>query len=58
MITCMIGLNNLKRSSMDFILGLIAGITVTLGICIGLFKEFKKAIKDFDTWKEWKNKQQ
>jgi hypothetical protein len=43
---------------MDFILGLIAGITVSLGICIGLFKEFKKAIKDFDTWKEWKNKQQ
>lgn len=42
---------------MDFILGLISGITLSLGICIGLFKEFKKGIKDFDTWKEWKNKE-
>ena len=42
---------------MEFILGFIGGITVTLGVSVCLFKEFKKAIKDFDTWKEWKNKE-
>ena len=56
------GYNNLKRSSME-------GIGFTLGFCAGgimmwavgrtVLNEWKKdleRLKDFEVWKEWKNK--
>lgn len=43
----------------DFALGLGIGIIITWAIAMRLKVEWKKEVellKDFDTWKEWKNK--
>lgn len=43
---------------MDFGLGLFAGMFIMWAVAkkiqIEIMKEFEK-LKDFDTWKEWKN---
>jgi hypothetical protein len=46
---------------MEFILGFITGAFVVFAVAMRLKVELMKQIdelKDFDTWKEWKNKQQ
>jgi hypothetical protein len=46
---------------MDFALGLGTGIIITWAVAKRLMIEWKRELeklKDFDTWKEWKNKQQ
>ena len=53
------GLNNLKRNKMDFALGYITAMLI-MSIVLRLIKKENKRelekLKDFDTWKEWKNK--
>ena len=44
---------------MDFALGLGTGIIITWAVAMRLKAEWKKEVellKDYDTWKEWKNK--
>jgi hypothetical protein len=44
---------------MDFTLGLFTGMFIMWAVAMRLKVELKKEIellKDFDTWKEWKNK--
>jgi|APFre7841882793_1041355.scaffolds.fasta_scaffold00063_1 hypothetical protein len=44
---------------MDFGLGLLAGMIIMFGVGMSLKAQWKREIellKDFDTWKEWKNK--
>jgi hypothetical protein len=44
---------------MNFIIGFFAGLVLMFGIAISIRTEWKKDIeklKDFDTWKQWKNK--
>jgi type III secretory pathway component EscR len=44
---------------MDFALGMLLGMFIMWAIAKRLQIEWKKEIeqlKDFDTWKEWKNK--
>ena len=44
---------------MDFALGLGTGMIIMFVIAKRLLREMKKEVellKDFDTWKEWKNK--
>ena len=46
---------------MDFALGYISGMIVMWIVAKKIQMEWRKEIeqlKDFDTWKEWKNKQQ
>jgi len=43
---------------MDFVLGYLAGMFVMWAIAMNLKAEWKKdleKLKDFETWKEWKN---
>jgi hypothetical protein len=52
-------INNLKRSNMDFAVGFAVGAFITWAIAKRLMIELKRELeklKDFDTWKEWKNK--
>jgi hypothetical protein len=49
----------LNQNKMDFALGLGTGIIITWAVAMRLKVECKKEVellKDFDTWKEWKNK--
>ena len=49
---------NLKRSSMDFTLGFVTGAFIMFVVAKRLQIEWRKEIeklRDFDTWKEWKN---
>lgn len=44
---------------MDFALGMLTGMFIMFAIGMRLKIEWKKEIeelKDFETWKEWKNK--
>jgi uncharacterized membrane protein YciS (DUF1049 family) len=41
-----------------FVIGFVTGVIITCAIALRLKVEFMKDIeklKDFDTWKEWKN---
>ena len=49
------GLTNLKRNNMDFALGYITAILI-MSIVLRYNKKQLEKLKDFDTWKEWKNK--
>jgi len=45
---------------MDFALGFAVGAFITWAVAKRLMIEWKRELeklKDFDTWKEWKNKQ-
>jgi hypothetical protein len=51
----------IKLSSMDFALGFAVGAFITWAVAKRLMIEWTRELeklKDFDTWKEWKNKQQ
>lgn len=51
-------LNNLKINNMDFALGYISGVIVMWAASRMLKAQWKRdleKLKDFDTWKEWKN---
>jgi hypothetical protein len=57
-VSLIFGYNNLKRSSMGFILGFaIGGFVMWIGFKQNLiqWKKDLEKLKDFDTWKEWKN---
>ena len=44
---------------MDFALGMLTGMVIVFVIAKRLLREMKQEVellKDFDTWKEWKNK--
>ncbi len=46
---------------MDFAIGFFTGAFVTWATAYVIVKEWKKdleKLKDFETWKEWKNRQQ
>jgi len=52
-------LNNLKMAAIDFILGFCSGGLVMWAVGRTVLNEWKKdleKLKDFETWKEWKNK--
>jgi uncharacterized membrane protein YciS (DUF1049 family) len=43
---------------MEFLIGFVTGAIITCAIAMRLKVEFMKGIeklKDFDTWKEWRN---
>jgi hypothetical protein len=45
--------------TIDFLLGFFAGALIMWSVAISVRNEWKKdleKLKDFDTWKEWKNK--
>jgi hypothetical protein len=49
---------NLNQNKMDFTLGFVTGAFIMFVVAKRLQIEWKKEIeelKDFDTWKEWKN---
>ena len=43
---------------MEFGLGLFTGMLIMWIVAKKIQMEIMKELKDFDTWKEWKNKQQ
>ena len=43
---------------MEFGLGLFTGMFIMWIVAKKIQMEIMKELKDFDTWKEWKNKQQ
>ena len=46
---------------MDLALGILIGMIIMFMIAVHLYYEIKmqmEDLKDFETWKEWKNKQQ
>ena len=48
----------LNQNSMDFALGFVTGAFIMFAVAKRLQIEWRKEIeelKDFDTWKEWKN---
>lgn len=49
----------LNQNKMEIIIGFLTGAFLTWAIAKRLMVEWKKdleKLKDFDTWKEWKNK--
>ena len=51
---------NLNQNKMDYIIGFLVGAFLTWAIAKRLMVEWKRdleKLKDFDVWKEWKNKE-